>query len=334
MNRREEIVRAVARAAEVHTRFVSPLTEVPSRTSFDVVGAVVALGVPLLFRPLAGLWGAALLVDRDLRGILVTTKVDHHVQRFTLAHELGHLLLEHRTSIDQTVSFAGRYGADSIPTQEIAADAFASELLAPKLFMARSAQRHGWTRAALAEPGNVYQLSLRLGMSFQATCWALATHGALTREQAEAMQGRTVRDLKRSIAPRELITNSWADVWRLTPSDTGTLIEAGPEDLFAVQVSDDAGGGYLWRLVDAAHTVQVVGESELAPPDDGSYGGPSARTIYLRVDSPGQHKLVFEHARPWSGATIGTIMIGVENYGKEGGGWPRLLREAALAGET
>lgn len=334
MNRRDEIVRAVARASEVHERFAPIRASAPARTSFDVVGAVVSLGIPLLFRPLAGLWGAALLVDRDLRGILVTTMRDLHVQRFTLAHELGHLLLDHRTSLDRTVGFAGRHGADSIPTQEIAADTFASELLAPKQFVARAAQRNGWTRAALADPLNVYQLALRLGMSFQAMCWALATHGVLTRNQAEWMQGRTLRDLKRAIAPAALITNSWADVWRLAQTDTGTLIEAGPDDLFAVQVHDEAGAGYLWRLVDAAPSVQVVGESEMAIVDDGSYGGPTTRTVYLRVDSPGRHQLMFEHARPWSGATIETITIGVENYGKEAGGWPRLLRDAAVAGEA
>ena len=145
----------------------------------------MARDIPLLFRPLDELWGAFITVNDEERGILVTTKLGLPAQRFTLAHELGHLLLGHRTSLDRAVGFAGRYGPASRPAQEAAADTFASELLAPKRLLIASARRHGWTGGDLPgdlhRPATIYQLSLRLGISFQATCWALVAAGVLTR---------------------------------------------------------------------------------------------------------------------------------------------------------
>lgn len=88
-SKRQEILRATTTAADLLSRF-----PVGNRTSFDIVGAVTALNIPLVFRPLRGLWGASITVDNDARGVLVTTKLGLAVQRFTLAHELGHVLLE------------------------------------------------------------------------------------------------------------------------------------------------------------------------------------------------------------------------------------------------
>ncbi len=86
MTKRDEILRATGEAANVLAEF-----GVGNRTSFDIVGTVLALGIPLLFRPLNGLWGAAITVDEGHKGVIVTTKLGLQVQRFTLAHELGHL---------------------------------------------------------------------------------------------------------------------------------------------------------------------------------------------------------------------------------------------------
>ena len=132
MTRRDELLRAVSEAATVFTDSPSG-----ARTSFDIIGAVAARNIPLLFRPLDGLWGAFITVNDDERGIIVTTKLGLPVQRFTLAHELGHMLLGHRTSLDKTVGFAGRNAPASRPAHEAAADTFASELLAPKRLLSR-----------------------------------------------------------------------------------------------------------------------------------------------------------------------------------------------------
>ena len=181
---------------------------------------------------------------------MISTKRDLHVQRFTLAHELGHLRLGHPFKLDETIGFAGRNAPESRPIQERAADTFASELLGPKSLMLESAKRHRWNKQKLHQPDNIYQLSLRLGISYKATCWALVTASVLNRREAGKLEAEPVKDQKRALVPEELITNSWEDVWALTRADSETFLEAGPDDLFAVHVQDQASAGYLWQLVD------------------------------------------------------------------------------------
>jgi Zn-dependent peptidase ImmA (M78 family)/predicted secreted protein len=321
--RREEVLRATTEAATILSRF-----PVERRTSFDVVGVVTELSIPLLFRPLNGLWGATITVGQDLRGVLVTTKLGLPIQRFTLAHELGHFLLGHRTSFDETISFAGRFGPASRPTQELAADTFASELLAPRALMLAASKRHGWTQKALTDPANVYQLSLRLGVSFQAACWALAAHDVVTQTIAQQLQDQTVKDLKIALASSPLIQNPWADVWKITPGDSESFIEAGPDDLFAVHLQDNASAGFLWELVDAGPDTQVLDERTA---DVDSYGSPTSRVVFLRFATPGLHRLFFEHRRPWNKQTTAHIDIAIDNYGKEQSGFAHRFRERALA---
>ena len=238
MTRRDEVLRAAGEAAtalaESHTG---------ARTSFDVIGAIMERDIPLLFRPLDRLRGALITANDDQRGIIVSTRLGLPAQRLTAAHELGHLMLGHRMSLDETIGFAGRNAPTSRPTQEAAADTFASELLAPKRLLLApkrlllaSARRHGWTKDALHRPENIYQLSLRLGIPYQAACWTLVTCDVLTRPEAARLQAATVAHLKRALAPAPLIANSRADVWTLTAADTGTFVEADPDDLFAVHV--------------------------------------------------------------------------------------------------
>ena len=320
--RRQELLRATTQAATMLSRF-----PVGNRTSFDVVGAVTDLGIPLLFRPLTGIWGATITVGDAVRGIIVTTKLGLAVQRFTLAHELGHVRLGHGTSLDETVGYAGRFELGTRPTREIAADTFASELLAPRGLMLAAARAHGWTSQALLDPANVYQLSIRLGVSFQAACRALAAHQVISEAAARILQEQTVKDLKLALAPASIIENPWSDIWRITQSDTDRVIEAGPDDIFAIHLQDNASAGYLWELVDTGPEATILDERS---DQVQSYGALTSRIVFLRFNSPGTHRLLFEHRRPWNKQTIAHIDIAIDNYGKELGGFPRRLRERVL----
>ena len=322
MTRRSETLRAISMAASVLEQ-----SQGGPRTSFDIIRTVAERNVPLLFRPLDKLWGAFITVNDEARGIIVTTKLGLPVQRFTVAHELGHLLLGHRSSLDESIGFAGRNGPASRPVQEAAADTFASEVLAPRGLLLASATRHSWTKAKLRQPAHIYQLSLRLGISYQAACWALVTARVLTHAEAERLQAAPVKPLKQSLAPALSITNPWADVWALTETDTGTSLEAGPDDIFAVHVRDHASAGYIWRLVDANAETDILAERE---PQPAAYGARTNRVLYVRFRAPGVHQLVFEHIRPWSRATLSRIQIDIDGHGKERTGWARRARLDAL----
>ncbi len=324
MSRREEILRATSEASKI-------LSEYPlgNRTSFDIVGVVTDLGIPLLFRPLSNLLGAVVAFNGGVRGIMVTTQRELHVQRFTLAHELGHVLLGHTFSFDETIDLAGRNASRSRPTEEVAADTFAAELLGPRTLLLDAAQRHKWNRQALREPENIYQLSLRLGISYQATCWALVTANVLDRSEASKIKDSAVAELKLSLAQNIRMSDPWANVWALNKADTGTFLEAGPNDLFAVHVEDNVSSGYLWRLVDAGEHGEVVGEQQI-PSSELRYGDSSCRAIYLRFSAPGVHRVVFEHVRPWSGSSLDAIEIDIDGYGKELEGFSRRKKSQAL----
>ena len=324
MNRRNETLRAVKEAAQLLAS-----SGKSNRTSFDIVGTITKRGIPLVFRPLDHLWGAVVPASEGARGIMVTSRLGLAVQRFTLAHELGHFLLGHESSLDETVGFVGRHASGSRAIGEVAADTFASELLASKQLMMESAMRHGWKKRDLHQPHNIYQLSLRLGISYQAACWGLVTAKVVTRTEARQLETKPVKDLKRALVRDELITNSWADVWSLTSGDADTFLEAGPDDLFAVHLEDNVSAGYLWRLVDTGANAEIVGER---PADsDPVYGRPSTRVVYVRFNAPGTHRLAFEHTRPWSGATLDQIEIKIDGFGKETNGLARRVKLGALA---
>ena len=324
MNRRNEVLRAIAEAANV---LAGSRSSNESRTSFDIVGAIIERDIPLMFRPLDKLWGA-FVIDGGQRGIMVTSKLELSVQRFTLAHELGHLLLKHKPSLDAAVGFTGKYGSASKSPQEVGADTFASELLAPKSLLARSARRHGWTNTELHKPQVIYQLALRLGISYKAACWALVTANVFNRREAEQLQNVTVKTIKLNLASGAFLRHSWAHVWALDKADSGTFMEAGPNDIFAVRSVDYASAGYIWRLVDATDETRIVGQDE--PVFDDRYGGPSPRTTYVEFTAPGLHQLIFEHVRPWSKSCLERMTFQVDTYGKERAGWSRLERRQTL----
>lgn len=325
MNRRNETRRAARAAAQVLAS-----SSRNNRTSFDIVGAITARGIPLVFRPLDRIWGAFISSGNGTGGIIVNNHLGLAAQRFTLAHELGHLLLGHPSSLDETVGFQGRHASRSRAVEEVAADAFASELLASKHLVIECVERHGWNKDELRQPGNIYQLALRLGINYQAACWGLVTANILRRAEAEQLQAGPVMDLKRALAPEGLMANSWSDVWALTRSDTDSFLEAQPDDLFAVHLEDIASACYTWSLVEAGMDVEIVGELQAAH-SDRVYGKPSARVVYVRFNAPGTHRLALEHTRQWTGAALDRIEIHIDDHGKERGGLPRRAKLDALA---
>ena len=323
MNKPDEMLRGVREAAKV---LANPPATGAERASFDVVGAVLDRGIPLLFQPLDKLWGAFVKSGAE-RGIVVSSKLPLSAQRFTLAHELGHLLLGHESSFDHTVGFAGRNAAHGRNAKEAGADAFAAELLAPSTLLRQTAERHGWSKAALQEPETIYQLALRLGIGYKVACWALVSAEVIPRDEAERLQDIDAKEMKRPLVPLDH-DRAWADVWAIGQADSGSALEAGPNDLFAVCVADHASAGFVWNLVGAEGDARIVGQS--APELAQEYGDRSRRTIYIEFASPGLHSLVFEHTRPWSRTTLERIEVLIDGYGKEHQGWSRREKGQAL----
>ncbi len=136
MSRRDAVLTGISRAAELHHELKLRDRLRDGNRPIDVFATIQAMKVMVLFRPLDGLLGAYVPTP-NAAGMLVSTRRDHHVQRFTASHELGHHMLEHRApSLDLNIGFVGRGEKAGYDEQEIEADAFAAEFLLPKWLIA------------------------------------------------------------------------------------------------------------------------------------------------------------------------------------------------------
>ena len=119
---------------------------------------------------------------------MVTTQRQLSIQRFTAAHELGHFYLEHKPSLDdENVLRRSPFQNRGLPDlQELEANTFAAAFLMPRWLVMQHCRQHKWTAADLLDPDNVYQLALRLGTSYKATCGSTPVEGCarLTGERA------------------------------------------------------------------------------------------------------------------------------------------------------
>ena len=266
----------------------------------DVFGTIAKLGATLMFQPLDQLLGA--YVPGEEPGILITTKRPLPVQRFTGAHELAHLYLAHKPSLDDN-SVLGRApfsAASAYARQELEANAFASMFLAPGWLLARVVQQQEWTPDELSKPEIAYQLSLRLGTSYSATCHVLQRLKAVSRAQCRNLLSVEPRAVKKALL-REYEPENWrSDVWLLTDRDEGQMIEGGRKDLFVVRLQENSGAGYLWNFdeLKAAGFAVVSDDHQLV--DEERVGGFVTRTLTARSSKQVSRKLTFKEQRPWT----------------------------------
>lgn len=265
----------------------------------DVFGAIAKLGATLMFQPLDKLLGA--YVPAEEPGILITTKRTLPVQRFTSAHELGHLYLKHEPSLDDegilrrapfaTTSRLGR--------QELEADAFASTFLAPKWLVALIVRHQNWTPESLATPSIAYQLSLRLGTSYTATCHVLERHRAISRQQRERLLSFEPKTVKQELLDGYEPPDWRSDVWMLTERDEGALIEGGRNDLFVVRLRENSNAGYLWNFeeLEAAGIAIVADDQEIEDAD--RVGSVLTRRITARSSGRVESEVTLHESRPW-----------------------------------
>lgn len=320
---------AVAAAKAVHRELSlrERVTEGPGLV--DVFQVISDLDIPLVFKPLASALG--LCLPAPLRGIIVTTRRTLHIQRFTAAHELGHVVLEHRGSIDREISERGPFeptgGRD---LQEIAADAFASELLLPRWLYRHHIQSQGWTVSGhLRNPDIVYQLSLRMSASYEATCWGLLGHQILPRHEVDLLRSVPVARMKSRLGGEFKPGNPWSDVWRLTAKDDGARLLGNPDDLLRIELEEHASSGYQWQLEALQEAgYQVLSDESAFSHDPLQYGASSTRTLITRPPVGGRGQVMLREAQPWNDGETdeSTFSVALALHGPERGGISRADR--------
>lgn len=137
------------------------------------------------------------LVERfhaeDIAGVLlrradgtsfIGVNADHQPprQRFTLAHELGHLWLGHQPRVDFVVNLTEGRSSD---TQEVEANYFAAEFLCPRLAVVAWLQNNELGDAIDASV--VARLALEFGLSLQTASIRLERAGAISANKKTAL---------------------------------------------------------------------------------------------------------------------------------------------------
>ncbi len=271
-------------------------------TRVDVFGAITKLGAALMFQPLDKLLGA--YIPGEEPGVLITTQRQLPVQRFTGAHELGHLFMNHEPSLDderilRRSPFAPGTTGDK---QEREADAFAAMFLVPAWLLALLMERQKWTPDAFHNPGTVYQASLRLGTSYQATCHILHRHKVIDRGLRDALLTVKPKELKEALLGTHRPQNWHMDVWLLTQYDEGATIEGGRNDLFVLRLNEHNDAGYLWDIDELRSSGFAVLADEWAAPGGAvreRVGVNAQRKITIRSEANRAGHVEIGERRPW-----------------------------------
>lgn len=332
---REAVLEGTKEAARLHRQLnlESKIAQTPG--GIDVFAVIVQLNIPLLFQPLQGLLGAYL--PKPFPGILVSTERNLSIQRFTGSHELGHAYLEHEGSLDdQSMLQRTPFGLQSYDPIEAAADAFAASFLIPRWLLEIHAARHKWNASSLSDPVTAYQMSLRVGGSYDATCRSLKQHAIIDGKGLEGLLAVQPKKIKQQILERHRLENWYPDVWVLTEADGGTRIQGGPNDIFVLRLRENSGAGYLWNLEQLqAAGFAIVTDTRRIPNDKDEIGGIVDRVLTARLseqDRGGSGRISLNQVRPWAKTDQTDVHLTLiyDLFGKETG-LPRVRRNRLAA---
>lgn len=239
MATRASLLKAAAMASEVvKTSGMLDRIENERYTRIDPFMIASRHALPVMLRPLKALLGA--FIGGDHPGVLVNSARSAGLVHMTCAHELGHYFLGHPTTADEKLD----YGSSAASIEQ-EADIFAYHLLAPSKLIARIARAKGWTSASLPDPLVIYQLALRLGMSYRAMVWTLASRHLLPYKVAAEMAKKQPRDIKRAVLPT-LEKGFEGDVWLLDKQDQQYVLEPRATDRFVVDLPNHLTAGFQW----------------------------------------------------------------------------------------
>jgi len=295
---RQPILRGTAAAARTHHELRSREQWEQNGGRIDVFRAIDRRGLWLMFRPLDGLLGAYL--DHPSRAILINTQRPWSVRRYTAAHELGHHILGHQTSVDGAQMIARSPFRGGYDPQEVEADAFAIAFLVPLWFVAGVMRQRSWKSADMVNPANVYQLSLRAGASYEATCYALRNHKVVDTATSNKLTQMQPKKIKEALLTSFEPDNWWLDVWGLNETDNKAYLDLTLNDVIEISLAEHSGGGYMWDVAGIAQAdFEVISDRREQTDTSNAVGSHVRRRVTARAKSEGVGSVQFVERRPW-----------------------------------
>lgn len=245
-NLRQRLLDASKKATQVHSDAGTSFRIQSGFSRIDPMLLAQGQDVPvMLTEQLDKLLGAFLREGRA--GIIVNCDRPIGMMHMTCAHELGHYFLGHVSTADEHIDYNDK---DSLTEQE--ANQFAYQLMAPMWLVVRAAKAKAWGKTDLLQPAVVYQMSLRLGISFAAMAWALARLKIITPAQASSLALVKPKALKNDLLPAGVALEKNADIWLLDSRDKDWIIEPRSTDRFLLNLPSHASAGYLWSADELA----------------------------------------------------------------------------------
>lgn len=264
----DALLAAARRAAEVLEEFEARKRIDAGYTRIDAEQIASASDVVVMYRKFELLLGG-FLVEDGTPGIIVNWDRPRGLVHMTCAHELGHFALGHESTSDTTVDVS-----KNAALVERTANQFAYALLAPSWLVSQTMRRQRWGRDALRNAHVIYQMSLRLGMSYKAMVWSLVRLGHLPISDALGIDDVQPITLKRELLGGAAPNNSRSDVWMLTEADRDRVLEPGLGDQMVFDLPNHAGSGRLWSVDEAQSEgfmlKPFVRDARLVPPRRGA----------------------------------------------------------------
>lgn len=270
----------------------------------DVFDSIDRAGAALMFKPMEKLLGA-FMKQNGMAGIILNTERPLGMQRFTAAHELGHLILKHDPHADddgilRRGPIAEVRSFKLVPPEEREADAFASYFLLPPHLIAAQMEIQGWGPAHFCSPEVVYQASLRFGTSFSGAVYGLERERVIGADLRQQLLKTRPLNLKQSLLEGQPLPNTRrSDVWHLTEKDEGGVIEAGRDDVFLLRLKEDTGAGYVWTFDELRDAGFVILKDGREPVPEGQMGAATVRRVLAQAARPLGETLRLKECRPW-----------------------------------
>lgn len=316
-NLRDAILKGIVAARRVHQQY-DLQQRMAKAAPIDVFDLIELESISLCFRKLDKLYGAYLPLDLNPAGVLINSNHPLYTQRFTAAHELGHHRLGHALSLDTEIferapSTASSWNNSSLPAEalyEREADSFASELLMPKWLIIKCLADMGWSYSHLESPDNLYQLSLRLGVSYSAVCWGLVAQNILKAASAARFSKIAPQEFKSKLIPEKILKgNPQKSVWLINEKDNKAHIWGVSGDFFVFEVQEHISGGYEWNIEPLLKQSFEILSEEHINSSSSEFGGPTLRRIITSANSALTDHLQLVEKRPWNTETANQLSI-------------------------
>ena len=243
---RDESLTIARRAEEVLVEFRQRdrLKDGYTRIDPDLIAS--GANVIVLYRELQKLLGA-FIREENAAGVIVNFDRPRGMMHMTCAHELGHYFLGHASTADESVE-----DQDVNSPIEKAANLFAYHLLTPRWLVADLMRRKGLAATRLQDASVVYQMSLRLGISYSAMVWQLARLQLIQQTAAGDLARVAPASLKMHALGGKAPASGKSDVWVIDSADKDHVLEPGTGDQFVFELPNHLSAGHVWSVNEAA----------------------------------------------------------------------------------